>query len=565
MNTISQNPSDSPESRIQDALLAHKSGRYRSVRAAAIAFSIPPSTLSYRIAGRASRSQAHESAQILSCAEEKTLVRWLTRLTRTGFPASPALAIKMAEEIRRGRLQLSKTPPPLLRPIGEHWIDRFRVRHPDIHTLWTRQIEHTRHHAMNSDVLRTWFDAVTEVRIAHHYRPECIYNMDESGFAVGASQSSRALVSVREKSSWKVIAGRQEWITAIECINAAGVAIPPLIIFKAKHTNTAWIPAHTSRDWRFSTSNSGWTSDSHAYEWLTTVFESETRPEDPEARRLLIMDGHGSHITANVIAHCMEHVIDLLILPPHCSHVLQPLDVSVFSPLKRALAAETDSVARLDAGRVARVEWTRMYIRAREKAFTASNIRSGWRNTGLEPLSPIVVLDKHRPVSAPAPSPPHTPRDAASLDLTLLDSSPPDGTELRQATALFNSELKKPGPLLSPAKRFGERMTRVLQTTQSENVMLRRELAEAHALLHSRKSRKNGKRVALQGKFVFSTQEVFEIAKQAEVNSAAKRGRKRSRTAAIDAELSVGEDEVLEAECSDSESDCIIVAGSRAF
>ena len=565
MDTVSQSLSDNPESRIQDALLAHKSGKYRSVRAAAIAFSIPPSTLSYRIAGRTSRSQAHESAQILSYAEEKTLVRWLTRLTRTGFPASPALAIQMAEEIRRGRLQLSRSPPPLLRPIGEHWIDRFRTRHPDIRTVWIRQIEHARHHAMNSDVLRTWFDAVTEVRIAHHYRPECIYNMDESGFAVGASQSSRALVSVRERSSWKVIAGRQEWITAIECISAAGVAIPPLIIFKAQHTNTAWIPAHTSRDWRFSTSNSGWTSDSHAYEWLTTVFEPETRPEDPEAHRLLIMDGHGSHITANVIAHCMEHAIDLLILPPHCSHVLQPLDVNVLAPLKRALAAETDSVARIDAGRVARVEWTRMYIRAREKAFTASNIKSGWRKTGLEPLSPIVVLDKHHPMPAPAPSPPRIPRGPASLDLTLLDSSPPDGTELRQATALFNSELKKPGPLISPVKRFGERMTCVLQTTLSENAMLRRELAEARTLLRSRKSRKNGKRVALQGKFVFSTEEVLEIAKQAEVNSAAKRGRKRSRIAASDAEYSVGEVGVLEAVYDDSESDCIIVAGSRAF
>lgn len=110
---------------------------------------------------------------------------------------------------------------------------------------------------MSSDALVTWFDAVTELRIAHHYPPDCIYNMDESGFAVGASQSSRALVSVREMSSWKVIAGRQEWVTAIGCVSAAGAAIPPLIIFKAKHTNTAWIPAHTSRDWRFSTSNSG--------------------------------------------------------------------------------------------------------------------------------------------------------------------------------------------------------------------------------------------------------------------------------------------------------------------
>lgn len=60
-----------------------------------------------------------------------------------------------------------------------------------------------------------------------------------------------------------------------------------------------------------------------------------------------------------------------------------------------------------------------------------------------------------------------------------------------------------------------------------------------------------------------STQEAFEIAKQAEVNSGAKRGRKRPRTAAVNAGLSVDEDEVLEAIRGDSESDCIIVAGSR--
>ena len=108
-------------------------------------------------------------------------------------------------------------------------------------------------------------------------------------------------------------------------------------------------------------------------------------------------------------------------------------------------------------------------------------------------------------------------------------------------------------------------MTRILQTTQSENAMLRRELAEAQALLRSRKRRTTGKRVALQGKFVFSTQEVLEIAKQAELDSAAKRGRKRTRTAAIDLEFSAGEDEVLEAVPVDSESDCIMVAGSRAF
>jgi hypothetical protein len=43
-------------------------------------------------------------------------------------------------------------------------------------------------------------------------------------------------------------------------------------------------------------------------------------------------------------------------MPPHCSHMLQLLDVSVFALLKRALSKETDKVARLDSSRIARVQ-----------------------------------------------------------------------------------------------------------------------------------------------------------------------------------------------------------------
>jgi hypothetical protein len=54
------------------------------------------------------------------------------------------------------------------------------------------------------------------------------------------------------------------------------------------------------------------------------------------------MDGHSSHITGDMIALCMENDIGLLILPPHCSHLLQPLDVGVYGPLKRFHTQEVD-------------------------------------------------------------------------------------------------------------------------------------------------------------------------------------------------------------------------------
>ena len=68
---------------------------------------------------------------------------------------------------------------------------------------------------------------------------------------------------------------------------------------------------------------------------------------DP-SQRLLIVDGHGSHIRADFIAHCMENSIDLLVILPHCSHLLQPLDVKVFAAFKRVYSGETDAVLKLN-------------------------------------------------------------------------------------------------------------------------------------------------------------------------------------------------------------------------
>ena len=119
------------EAKIQEAIQAYQLKKFKSIRAAAAAFSVPESTVRGRLAGLKPHKTAHEQTQILSVAEERILVRWITRLTKTGFPASPALLIGMAKEIRRSRFQLSASPPSLRR-IGDHWVERFRTRHPEI-------------------------------------------------------------------------------------------------------------------------------------------------------------------------------------------------------------------------------------------------------------------------------------------------------------------------------------------------------------------------------------------------------------------------------------------------
>ena len=70
----------------------------------------------------------------------------------------------------------------------------------------------------------------------------------------------------------------------------------------------------------------------------------------------------------------MHNAIDLLSLLPHTSQITQPLDVGLFGPLKAALAKETDRRLRLNLRRIPKTEWTEMYIKARARAFSKSNI-----------------------------------------------------------------------------------------------------------------------------------------------------------------------------------------------
>ncbi|RAL66868.1 hypothetical protein DID88_007650 [Monilinia fructigena] len=363
MDQKSSNHNES-EDNIQKAIESLKNKRFTSIRSAAIHFKIPKSTLTNRMAGRQSRSQSHESFQKLSNAEEKTLVRWISLLTATGYPATPGLLKEMAQEILNQRVIFasSSTPPSFQsNHIGQRWIYRFLDRYPKLKGTYSRKLESARHKEATFETISAWYSTFQARIEERHYELKNIYNMDEIGYAVGETESTRIIVDSTLKSNWKVTAGKQEWITVLECVNADGGSLPPMIIFKAQNTNTAWIPTNTPPNWYFSTSNSGWTSNSHGFEWICKVFEPESRKISGDQPRLLIMDGHSSHITGSLIAFCIEKEIDLLILPPHCSHLLQPLDVGVYGPMKRYHAQEVDRYSRAGIQRIQRSDWVQLF------------------------------------------------------------------------------------------------------------------------------------------------------------------------------------------------------------
>jgi hypothetical protein len=253
------------EEDLRTAVTAYRNSEYTSIQKCAYAFNIPASTLSNRLSTRISRSKSHELQQILSTAEEETLLKAVTRLEKSGYPITLPLTRGLAEEIRLSRFCLSSTPTSYP-PLGKRWLDKFRKRYPELKTVYSRSLNTSRVEGVTYPITNAYFNALTDLFLENSYPSDKIFNVDESGFALSTTLPLKVLIRRGDTRAFKKISRRQEWITVIECVGASGVALPPLLIFKAKYTNTVWIPASTPENWGFSTSNSGWTSDNHAYE-----------------------------------------------------------------------------------------------------------------------------------------------------------------------------------------------------------------------------------------------------------------------------------------------------------
>jgi hypothetical protein len=54
----------------------------------------------------------------------------------------------------------------------------------------------------------------------------------------------------------------------------------------------------------------------------------------------LLVDGHGSHINVDFMWECKQNNIQLCLLPPYTSHILQLLDLSCFGLDKQRYRAD---------------------------------------------------------------------------------------------------------------------------------------------------------------------------------------------------------------------------------
>jgi DDE superfamily endonuclease len=299
------------------------------------------------------------------------------------------------------------------------------ARHPHVRTKIGRKIDYQRVENTQPEVLKPWFDTFKALVDTYQVDSANIWNMDESGLGLGRCTNQRVVGSSKSGRTYVKSPETREWVTIIEVVSATGRALRPTVIFKGKSVQTSWFHTEVDQDWLYTTSENGWTSNNIGLSWLKEVFLIESAIEDPLQTRILLLDGHGSHIPTDFMYECEMNNVKLYYLPAHSSHVTQPLDLSIFAPIKRQYRKEIDAIAAYDdTGPIKKIRFIQFYDRARQWALTPRNILAGWRGSGLVPFNPQKVINSSQvQLSQTTPqTPPKSLKRALPDELTYLQT-----------------------------------------------------------------------------------------------------------------------------------------------
>ncbi len=476
----------SRESQILLALSAMEGEPELSLKRAAAIYNVPRTTLSRRRKGVPPRAENPPKSRNLTDLEEKTIVEYVLldsrcyppRLSEVGDMASRLLAERVAP------------------PVGPRWANNFVKRRPELRTVFFRKYDYKRAQCEDPDAINAWFRLVRNTIAKYGVVDSDIYNFDETGFQMGVISSGMVVTGAERRSNPKMRQpGNREWVTVIQGVGATGFCVPPYIVFAGQYHLSTWYQDDAiPRDWRIATSPNGWTTNEIGFDWIQH-FDRHTKSRKSGVHRVLVLDGHESHHSVDFELYCKDNNIITLCMPPHSSHLLQPLDVGCFGPLKKAYGRQIEMKMKAGTSHIMKEDFLPAFHTAFQDAMTGKNILGGFRGAGLMPHDPEAVLSK-LDVKLKTPTPPGSSHGLPEL---WTSQTPTTAAQAHSQSNFIKSRISRhksssPSSILDAVEQFSKGTRGVMYQIallKSEVTILR----EENAILSRRR---RAKKVQLQ-------------------------------------------------------------------
>ena len=135
----------------------------------------------------------------------------------------------------------------------------------------------------------------------------------------------------------------------------------------------------------------GYIVDELALCWIKE-FESETRGRvNKGEKRVLILDGCGSHLTFEFLQFAEKNNIILFGFPPNNTHLLQPLDGKPFLTYKTYFRLHNNLISQWGGVTAGKASFLEDLMSFREKSLTPRIIRNSFKERGIYPVNSDIV------------------------------------------------------------------------------------------------------------------------------------------------------------------------------
>lgn len=330
---------------------------------------------------------------VLTKDEEQLIVHALVKLSDWGFGLDRfQLQICVQDYLRRiDRENPFKNGLP-----GKDWLAGFQKRWKNqLSRRIAQNLPKNRAEACSDEVMRDFAKKLkaTIERNNLENKPQNIFNCDETGFQTDVG-IQKILCRKGSRNPHKVVGSvTKSTYTVLVCCSAIGDYLPLYINYKGFHLYSNWCQ-NGPKDAVYNCSPSGWMESAQFASWFENVFIKHTA--HLEGTKLLIFDGHNSHLTIPLIELACANNIELFCLPAHTSHALQPLDVGVFKGVKNAWRNVLKTYYQ-DSGckNVDKVVFPSLLRKLEESGcFSRANAIGGFEGSGIFPLNEEKIMTK---------------------------------------------------------------------------------------------------------------------------------------------------------------------------
>ena len=292
------------------------------VNRAALEHGVPQTSLKDRLAGRVIHGTKIGPKPYLTNEEEKELVNFLVGCSKMGYGKTRSEVLKIVEATMKKKGM--KTDGP----ISQGWWYRFRERWPKLSLRRGDSFSMAREKMTSHEVFNDYFDLLEKTLSEHNLKdkPSQIYNCDESGMPL-EHKLPRVISFKGTKKVRQVSSGNKTQITILGCCSATGQAIPPMVVFSGKKFNHDLCEGEVPGS-LYGMSESGWMDQELFSNWFLHQFLKHAVSSRPI---LLMLDGHSSHYTLDLVQSAAENDVIIFCIPPQTASHWTPV---VLAPSK---------------------------------------------------------------------------------------------------------------------------------------------------------------------------------------------------------------------------------------